>query len=307
MSRIKVNAIVVLYNSKIEESQTIKSIFNADLSNVDLTLSVWNNGKSLLDKDDIAQYIGYCTQKGIASEIYQDIRNISLSKVYNYFIYKSDYDFISILDQDTNVNEDFFKNIGANSSYDVICPEVYLINRGNVKSSPIYGKSKDDNDLDFVESGDFNANKFLTCASGLSLSRQLMCHVKEHYGTVFDEKYAFYWADINFLERLAVFDFIKGKCIGKLYHDISGIGDNYHEMKESSKLEHGYGKIIIRINQRNKAGIIRNVIYAIKYSLKAKCSLNSMLKIVLCALLRKHPRSVFNINKKIKPTHSYHP
>ncbi|MFE8045849.1 glycosyl transferase [Brenneria goodwinii] len=301
MNRIKINAIIILYNSKIEDSQTINSILRSDISEFDLKLLIWNNGKSLLDNQDIANHIDSCTRKGITSVIYQDPRNISLSKIYNYFISNIDYDFISIFDQDTNISEDFFQNITKNKDYDLICPEIYLSNKENIKSSPIYNKSSVN--IEFVKCGDFNANAIFTCASGLSLSACLIHQIHQKYGFIFNEKYAFYWADHDLFERLRAFDFIKGKCIGKIYHDMSGAGSEFYSMKESAKLEHGYGKILRRINNGNKASAPRNIIYAIKYALKAKCSVKSMLSIIQCALYKAHPRSKLNINDNIKPTH----
>ncbi|MFE8115169.1 glycosyl transferase [Brenneria goodwinii] len=302
MNRIKINAIIILYNSKIEDSQTINSILRSDISEFDLKLLIWNNGKSLLDNQDIANHIDSCTRKGITSVIYQDPRNISLSKIYNYFISNIDYDFISIFDQDTNINDDFFKNIIRNKDFDLICPEIYLSNRGNIKSSPVYNKSKVN--TDFVQCGDFNANSIFTCASGLSFSSRLIHRIHQKYGVIFNENYAFYWVDHDLFERLKIFDFIKGKCIGQIYHDMSGVGNEFHTMRESAKLEHGYGKILRRINDGNKSSILGNSIYAIKYALKAKCSIKSMISIIQCALYKAHPRSKLEINDNIQPTHS---
>ncbi|MCL2893550.1 glycosyl transferase [Brenneria tiliae] len=304
MNPIKLNAVVVLYNSKLEDSLTINSIFKSDLSGAEFKLLIWNNGKYLLDNNDIDNYINSCAQKGITSEIYQDTRNISLSKIYNYFIKKSDYEFISIFDQDTRINKCFFQNIIKNEDLDLICPEIYLSNKNNIKSSPVYNTARVN--TDFVQLGNFNANAIFTCSSGLSFSSKLIHQILEKHGFIFNEQYAFYWIDHDFLERLKDFDFVKGKCIGKIYHDMSGAGIEFHSMKESAKLEHGYGKILRRINNDNKSNVIRNIIYAIKYALKSKCSIKSMLSIIQCALYKKHPRSKFKINNNIKPTHFYY-
>ncbi|MEL4889321.1 glycosyl transferase [Pectobacterium betavasculorum] len=303
MEKIKINAIIVLYNCNMEDSVTVNSIFKANLDNIELKLLIWNNGNILLNEKDVSNFIEKCQQKKISTDVYQDTRNLSLSKIYNYFIAKSDYNYISVLDQDTSVNNDFFLNIKENANYEIICPEIYLSNKENIKSSPIYNTP--DESVDFIEAGDFNANAMFTCASGLSFSSVLIKKIADYYGYIFNESYAFYWADHDLLERLTAFDYVKGKCVGKMYHNMSGVGQDFSRMQESAKLEHGLGKILRRINKQNKPGSLRNIIYAIKYTLKAKCSISSALKIVQCAIQKQHPRSRFNIDKNSKATHNY--
>lgn len=301
MKKIKINAIIVLYNCNIEDSFTINSIFKTNLDGIDLKLLIWNNGNTLLDEKNTAKYLENCQREKISTEIYQDIRNLSLSKIYNYFIGKSDYNFISIFDQDTVINHDFFQNIKNNIDYEIICPEVYLSNKENIKSSPVYNKGKVN--TDFVDIGDFSARSIFTCASGLTFSLAMIKKIKDKYGFVFDETYAFYWADHDLFERLSAFEFVKGMCIGKISHDMSGVGNEFKKMKEPTKLEHGYGQLLRRIYYDNKAGLLQNFIYAIKFSKKAKCSIKSSIKIIRCALFKSHPRSKNKINKEIKPTH----
>lgn len=291
----------MLYNCSIENSSTINSILNTIIDCTDVKLLIWNNGDNVLETEDINRYIHHCRKKNISTEIYQDVRNLSLSKIYNHFINRKDYDFISIFDQDTHIEKYFLKNIKHNITHDLICPEVYLLNKENVKNSPVYNKEKIN--TDFVESGDFNARAIFTCASGITFSSRLVKKVIDKYGFVFDEKYAFYWADHDLFERLCAFDFIKGLCIGKISHDMSGVGNDFDKMKESAKLEHGYGQILRRIYHDNKSGLLQNFIYAMKYSVRSKCSIRASMKIIQCALLKVHPRSRNKVDKRIKPTH----
>lgn len=300
---MKIKILLIIYNATLCASETLSSLFKADLSGAELEIIIWNNGPQVLSDDDVNNYISHCKTLKISTRIYQDIRNASLSKIYNNFINNVDYDFVSIFDQDTNINADFFQNIVKNPSVDIICPEIYLINKENVKSSPVYNKAKVN--TDFVAQGEFNANSIFTCASGLSLSSHLTQRVLKEYGFVFNEAYAFYWVDHDLFERLRIFEHIHGVCIGKMYHDMSGAGNDYSVMKESAKLEHGYGKILRRVNSDKKMGLVRNLLYAIKYILKAKCSIKSAIKIIICALEEKHPRSRHIINNSIQPTHAY--
>ncbi|MBN3191476.1 glycosyl transferase [Pectobacterium brasiliense] len=266
-----------------------------------IKILIWNNGRSLLNEEDLNNYLHKCEQKGISTEIYQDIRNLSLSKVYNYFINKKDYHFISVFDQDTHIENCFFQNIKNNIEHDIICPEVYLSNKDNIKSSPVYNKAQVN--TEFVNVGEFNARSIFTCASGVTLSLGLINKISNKYGFVFNETYAFYWADHDLFERLIPFDFVKGLCIGKISHDMSGVGDEFAKMKETTKLEHGYGQILRRIYNAEKSGFLRNLIYSIKFSIKSKCSIISSIKIIQCVLFKAHPRSKKEINKNIEPTH----
>lgn len=68
-----INAIVVIYKSRIVQSDTIKAIFQADLSHINLTITIWNNGPEFLEQDDINNYMEKCRQYGISSSVYQDI------------------------------------------------------------------------------------------------------------------------------------------------------------------------------------------------------------------------------------------
>lgn len=300
---MKIKILLIIYNESLNSSETISSLFEADLPDSLMEIIIWNNGPEYLSSNDIDDYINRCKEKNISTKIFQDTKNISLSKIYNYFVHSTDYDFISIFDQDTRINNDFFQNIEKNSNVELICPEIYLSNKNNIKSSPVYNKSK--NNTEFVEPGDFNANAIFTCASGLSLSSGLIHRILNQYNFVFDERYAFYWVDHDFFERLYALGCIKALCAGKIYHDMSGVGNDYSHMKESAKLEHGYGKILRRIYNENKTGTFRNLIYAIKYISKSKCSVHSGWKMLICALWKRHPRSKFSIDKNIQATHYY--
>ncbi|WP_420892357.1 glycosyltransferase family 2 protein, partial [Pectobacterium actinidiae] len=184
-----INAIVVIYNSALMESQTIKAIFNSNQKDIKLNIIIWNNGPNLLKKEDIDNYISECKTRKISTIIYQDIRNISLSKIYNLIIEKEPFDFFAILDQDTKISTDFFSNILENKEYELICPAIYLENNNNQLDSPVYSNS-----LEIIPSGDFNANNMLTCGSGIAISHSLCEKVINKYGFMFDEAYAFYLA-----------------------------------------------------------------------------------------------------------------
>ncbi|MDY4334627.1 glycosyltransferase [Pectobacterium brasiliense] len=298
---MKINAIIVTYNTELTKSETVKSVFEAKLDNIELTITIWNNGPKLLGNIDLEKYIEQCKSLNISSDIYQDIRNTSLSKIYNFLLKKGKHDFFVILDQDTKINPDFFYNIIENSDSEIICPQVYLENHNNQLDTPVYRDT-----LKHVPLGNFNAKNILTCGSGLAISRSLCEKTLSHSGFIFDERYAFYLADDSFLLNINRFNYVKGTCIGEIHHNLSGFGCNYKDMKESSKLEHGYALILRKTNQRNKNNIAKNIFHSIKFIYKSKCNYTTALKIFKCALTGKHPRSKYEIDENKTTAISFH-
>lgn len=92
---MQLSILVILYNSTCQQSETLQSILGADLTQIDLKLIIWNNGPNLLDNIQLTNYLTQASEKGIAVTTYQDIRNLSLSKIYNFVLQQQDADFLS--------------------------------------------------------------------------------------------------------------------------------------------------------------------------------------------------------------------
>ena len=108
---MNITAIVILYNSLIKNSETIQSLLNTEKTDTNLNLIIWNNGPQQLDINECEEFKLKFNKLGVQLSIYEDTNNIALSKIYNFFINKENYDFFSILDQDSVLASDFFKNI----------------------------------------------------------------------------------------------------------------------------------------------------------------------------------------------------
>ncbi|GKW41730.1 MULTISPECIES: hypothetical protein [Pectobacterium] len=283
---ITINALVILYDTKPIESKTIQSIIRSNLGrNVNLNLIIWNNGPHYFDKQCIDEYTQYCKRQKI--EIYQDTRNISLSKIYNNFLKKLNYDFLVIFDQDSNICDNYFRLIYKNKNIDVLFPVITF--------TPIDTRlSNHSKNLNYKT---FNAAETKSIGSGLCISKKIVLKLLSEYGDIFDENFAFYFADFSFFNRLKRLGYVSGKKIGSMSHEISGIA-RYDEMNENTKCELGYGKILLRIFEKKKSNLISSLIYCIKYWLKSRCSVITFYKITMCMLMRKHPRSKFNITLK---------
>lgn len=82
---MNLSVIVILYGTAIQECTTINTLLKHINRPINLTIYVWNNGPVLLDEQDIVEFLNKATALGIKVEIYQDIRNVALSKIYNFF------------------------------------------------------------------------------------------------------------------------------------------------------------------------------------------------------------------------------
>lgn len=301
---MKIDALIVLYNCSLSSSTTIRSILKSKLDNIQLNIIVWNNGPFLLEESDIQNYLNECQDKGIKSSLYQDIRNLSLSKIYNKFIRENDFDFFVIFDQDSEINLSFFRNISENSQYALICPAIYARQQADKQCFPA-------NFMDIEQVtplGEFILGETRTINSGTAISQKLINILLTEYNYVFDEKFAFYHTDhrlfdlINATSSAAV---MKGLCIGEIYHDMT-CELSQDEMSERAKLEIAYAKMLMRMyrSKNPKPQIIRNLFYAYKMKKKDKLNFQSFLKLLKCVITREHPRSLKSIAKNIEPTDS---
>lgn len=114
-----VYALVVIYNKKCSDSKTLKLLKNyrkrLNIIVFDNSIENFNNGE-------------YCKKYNI--EYYTLNKNLGLSKAYNYVVErlnKNDNDYIIILDDDTDLNINYFKEVFEKikiKKYDVMLPIV---------------------------------------------------------------------------------------------------------------------------------------------------------------------------------------
>ncbi|WP_392565538.1 hypothetical protein RHO15_08050 [Utexia brackfieldae] len=292
MKKFNNTALVVLYKSKIMQSQTVRSLLNLDNQGIRQKIIIWNNGPALIENSDLRSFENICNEKNIQFEIYQDIRNVPLCHIYNFCLSKADDDdFFTILDQDSCLEHDFLTNLLLHSSYDLICPKIYDINNQNAQHYPFEYSSG----IVFTQF-EFDAKKYITIGSGLSLSKKLILKMIEKYGLVFDENFAFYFSDTELFFRFKNIDNVSGYCVGRILHSESN-RLSYAEMSETTKIEMGYMYIINRIYKKNKKSVFKNLLFCFKYKKKSKCRLPSLFKLIKCVLAKKHPRIDFKIKK----------
>lgn len=303
-SQMKIKAIVINYGIPLSNSATLNSILQSNLQNITLELIIWNNGPSLLNEEDINLYLEKNKKNDINIKIFQDIRNISLSMIYNYFCNGSDYQFVSILDQDSVLNIDFFQNILNNKDNDLILPIILTDNVKKIKRYPhIIGKGKKSI---VIDEGIVN-DKITSITSGISISHSLVNKITRYRGYLFEENLGFYGIDVDFFvivnKLIESGETIKTYCSGSILHSLSSDDDNEFN-SPFRNVEMFYFTIYNREKNRNKSNISNYWLF-IREVLRGKITLKYIVPSFLFMLDRKHPRSKPTLLNPIEPTHCH--
>lgn len=296
---MKITAVVILYNTTIKNSQTLCSLLKCELSHINLSLNIWNNGPSLLIEDEIKLLKKECETLGINLNIYQNIQNIALSHIYNYLIEKSEFNFFTILDQDSNLEKDFFNNIYSNHNYDLIVPEIYASGwreKEETKCFPTYLGSEI-----LLEKQTFILGEIFTISSGITLSNKLIDILQENDKTVFNNNFALYGIDTSFfynLKNLLALN-LQGICVGTIKHNLAHNRFSTAQLSETRKLEMEYDNILQRIYCNHKS-TFSTLIFLLKKLISRKYSLQVFKKLLVCLINKKHPRTNIQISTTIE-------
>lgn len=297
-----ISVVVILYNSKLIESETLQSILCADLPhNIMLTINIWNNGPMELAENDISLFLDESEKRKITINIRQDLRNIALSKVYNYFLSQGGYDLISIFDQDTNIEQSFFTNLLNYKHLDLILPLVYS-NKDKSVILPRYAdQSNITGDKVLNEHGEVDLTKIFTINSGLTFTQSGRLTLENIKSPIFNENYAFYGIDTELFFRIREYCSntqnkrkINSGCYGKITHSLSSLEEEVYAVKQKRKLEERYAVILeqIYLYKKSRWCLFKKII---KQTLKHKMTLIECYQMLWCIVFRKHPRSKFTI------------
>jgi hypothetical protein len=287
---MKITAIIILYNENIKNSKTFESLLNSDRSDITLNVIIWNNGPKALNLQECRQYKSICDSKNINLSIYENLYNIALSKIYNFFINQVSFDFFTILDQDSILNNDFFQNIKINNDFDVIVPQVYSagwVSKENSLCFPIYHENRKLFDKKVFAMGEIES-----ISSGLTLSNQLIKYISKSKQEFFNERYALYAIDTSFfldLIELKQTEF-KGICVGKISHSLDFNLQDRKKISPMRRLEMEYSKVLNKIFYDKKSRL--NVfLYLLRKFTRREYSRSEFLKLAKCLFRKKHPRS----------------
>ncbi|GKW33399.1 hypothetical protein [Pectobacterium versatile] len=296
-----ITALVISYNSTINESETLQSIINTDLAGTELTICIWNNGPHLFKEEDIHDYIKSCNEKKIKLHIFQDLRNISLSVIYNYIIMKFCFDFISILDQDSKLENSYFQNIKYCDNYELILPKI-IINKNKewIQSHP---HSATDADT-LINEGPVTCN-ISSVTSGLVFSKSLIKKIKKFRGYIFEERLGFYGIDVDIF--ITINTMINNKisvntyCIGSIEHSFAS-SDPKEYSSPFRYLELSYYKYYARHNNQKKSKM-KTLWICLRDFLRGKIKFYGFLSLLNFMSTNIHPRSKFKILDDFKETH----
>ncbi|MFT8210429.1 MAG: glycosyltransferase family 2 protein [Symbiopectobacterium sp.] len=301
---MNVNALVISYNSSISQSSTLQSLLDTDNKDINFKIFIWNNGPNLFEDHDIEEYLEKCKEKRISLSIYQDLRNISLSKIYNYIIKKGNFDFIAILDQDSTINVEYLQNIATHRKSNLIFPRI-ITEKNNVAIQSHPHSSKDKNIL--INEGPVTSN-MSSVTSGIVLSKDLINKIEKYRGYVFEEKLGFYGIDVDFFvtinhmieKNISVNAF----CVGSINHLFSSNNENENENENEFKspfryLELLYFKIFFRETHQKKSKLTTLWI-CIREILRGKLPPLNAISVLRFAFENVHPRSKLIIKPDVE-------
>ncbi|AWM80193.1 hypothetical protein DKL61_07360 [Gammaproteobacteria bacterium ESL0073] len=287
---------VILYNSKISDSETLQSLLDIELNDsVCLTLNIWNNGPSLLDERDVSDYKKIAASKNIMVAVYQDIRNVALSKIYNFIIKKDCFDFFIPLDQDTEISKDYFKIISNHAELDIMLPLVYSGEDYTDIKFPFNIASKQV----IVHEEELNVAAVTSVTSGLVISNRLVKLFADKALNVFDERFAFYGIDTVFflnIHELSDKNNIKCGCFGKIKHSLSTYVEESGQASYRRRMEFLYYALLYRLNYKGKSRLsILSLILARLFTGRIR-DFKGVKNALYCLFYKQHPRSAINIS-----------
>lgn len=226
---MSLSIIIVLYNCKTEESETIKSILSTNTAFSKTRLCIWNNGPVTAppQRDTILSL----NRKGISTVYIETLQNAPLSWIYNSFIDNFKSEKYVILDHDSSLSENYISYM-ASDIVDFLCTPI-INAKGSPRSPTANGK---------FSPGPFRKNeRVIAIGSGIIISQVAALHVKSAYGGVFDERFFLYGVDTSFFTRifkLGLSDRIQSAP--GFEHSLSRLEDEPEETRVFRSIERSY-------------------------------------------------------------------
>ncbi len=212
---MKLSVLVVLYNREIYCSGTIKSLLTSTIKFEQTQLIIWNNGPKALVSEDVFAL----EDKGLTVHLEQSLENMALSQIYNRFIDKYGAERYVILDHDSQLNDDYLKDIYQDTPSGVLVP---VIKAQGILHSPEI--SNGFHQGPFTQSDDIRA-----IGSGLCVDDQIAKCLKQKFASIFDERFYLYGVDTTFFYRL------KQAGLNDSIHLISGFQHSLSKLEQESE------------------------------------------------------------------------
>ncbi len=220
--------LVILYNSQISESITLKSLssFARELACLGLEeIVIWNNGsQSLKVSSECYQLLVPLHSLGIAINIQECLANAPLSYIYNHCIPSQDYGLI--FDDDTALTSEYIQDLSAFSKDDsqIFLPMIYADNA--IFYPYLNGQ------LTTPQQAQVFTGEVASIASGICLAPSAIKLLKNRYTEVFDSRFNIYGVDTTFFIRVHKSG-IDSYFIGsKLNHNLSRATEDHHAIAQ---------------------------------------------------------------------------
>ncbi|MCF1428878.1 MAG: hypothetical protein LPH19_13290, partial [Shewanella sp.] len=113
--------LVLLYGKEAESSETLNSLKSLALQEQDCLLVIWNNGPKPLQERDLTEF----EQLGVDVTICESIENRSLSKIYNQFIAEFKSEKYIVLDDDSQLNQEYLQAVFELKPDEVGVPQIF--------------------------------------------------------------------------------------------------------------------------------------------------------------------------------------
>ncbi|CAI0760708.1 Uncharacterised protein [Serratia entomophila] len=185
-----VSILIVLYNKKLNESKTLKSLLSYKISNAELFIA--NNGPKNLevgDDDFYNQLVEHFEKVQIANFI----ENRPLSVIYNDFIKSNAFsERFVLLDDDSDLPEKFINSINSkDDDFDLELPRIKSVVDGVTYYPLEHGRviTEDKDNLDVQST--------ISIGSGLIIRRSLVEKFSDAGRELFDERFALYGVDYS--------------------------------------------------------------------------------------------------------------
>ena len=267
---------VIVYGKSIAGSSTMTSLVDKvrDVSSAQIV--VWNNGPAAWSHDELARQLDYPANSQI--DVFETTSNWPLSWIYNRLIQTYRAQKWVILDDDTQVTDEFVRFVVHSDAY-LSVP--VLRGKAGIESPQLDGR--------FSPPPYAADAKVLAAGTGLCISAAAADHVSARFGSVFDEHFALYGVDTSLLHRLRSI----GKCneialAPELEHSFSRLEKEGEGPSEVRSRERGY-ELGLRLRHYFSFYALRRAFSALLFRGTGR-SKEKVRPIIYALLTGRHPR-----------------
>lgn len=243
---MKLTILVIIFNRKIIDNQTISSLMEQDGQFNDVNVVIFNNGPDYFENiNDVT--LGRLKELFHRVTIIQNPKNNPLSYIYNDFIDNYHSDYFCILDDDTDLTSSYINSLinetERNKEVDVILPIILSAHNDKIYYPLVSGFPFDKK----INSSDniLSDNTVFSIGSGLTFSKRLCDKMRKYNINPFDERFALYGVDFSFFRNILTLkqngENINLVVIEELYHDMSGVEIN---IKRWRYIEREYDRVL---------------------------------------------------------------